>query len=126
LGSDNQSAFSLPFDATIESVYATICTGSDITFPGGLFVYPFVQLYAAKPISNTFTSLPNTAVIPQVGLSGTVLANTTRAASKTQIGLSVTTGTRILICGQIQIRGTGNLAHNYSFNFTGGIALRPT
>jgi hypothetical protein len=126
LGSDSQSAFTIPFNATIENIYMTAGTASNITFPSGLTAYPVVQLYVSPPASNTFVALPGTAVIPRTGFSGYTAANTIRTASVTQVGISITAGTRAFIGGRLQTSGSANPAQNYNFNFTGGLALRPT
>jgi hypothetical protein len=125
LSRDNQDAFSLPFDAVIENIYMTVNIPALFTFPAGIVVRPFLQLYTAAPDSNTFVSLPATKLSLKTGYSGSVPANTPQSASVQQIGLRLTAGTRLLIGGHMEITGTGSLAHSYLFHFTGGIALRP-
>jgi hypothetical protein len=126
LGRNNQSAFSLPFNAILENVYINVGPLTNFTFPTGLTVYPFVELFAAAPASNVFTALPQTKTVPASGFSGAVTANTMLVASVNQIGVQLTAGTRIIISGQMQITGSGVLFQNYYFHYTGGIALRPT
>jgi hypothetical protein len=124
LTGDNQDAFSLPFDAVIENIYVTFNTIVDYTFPSGLTVYPFLQLYTASSDSNTFTPIETTKVAVDTGYSGTVPSHTSRAASLKQLNLSLSAGTRILIGGQMEARGSANLARDYYFYITGGISLR--
>jgi hypothetical protein len=126
LGTNDQSPFTLPFDAIIENIYVDIGTYINFTFPSGITVFPFVQLFMAAPASNTFTAIPQTKVMPTAGFSETVPANTMRSASLREIGVSVSAGTRLLIAGQMQINGSGALTQNYYFYHTGGIALRTT
>jgi hypothetical protein len=126
LTTDNQSAFSLPFNATIESIYVTLATWVSFTFPVSMSVYPYLQLFTAPAESNVFTPVAQTRIMPTAGFSGTVPANTTRAAFVSNIGLTLPAGTRILIGGLMQIIGSSSLAQNYYFYFTGGIALRET
>jgi hypothetical protein len=123
-GLDGQTAFSLPFDAVIERIYATVGNRSVVVVPGGVTMYPFVQLLSAAAGSNTFTPMPATITIPASGLSGTVAANTMLAASTAQLNLALPAGTRILICGAMQTAGSGVLLHSYYMYYTGAIALR--
>ncbi|MDR2659876.1 MAG: hypothetical protein LBC27_07820, partial [Spirochaetaceae bacterium] len=125
LAPDSQGVFSLPFDAVLESIYITIGSAITFTFPAGISVYPFVQIFTAPPSGNTFTPIPSIKLVPSVGYSGPVPSNTTRAVSLSQIGVSLSAGTRILIGGQIQIIGSSSLSQQYYFYFTGGLALRP-
>jgi hypothetical protein len=121
LGTDEQYVFSLPFDAVIESIYITVGNFGTFTVPSGMTVYPLVQLFAALPESNTFTPIALSKTLPVTGFSGTTQANTMRAGSNSQIGVSLVAGMRLLIGAQMQI--TGNLSQRYYFYFTGGIAL---
>jgi hypothetical protein len=123
LAPDSQYAFSLPFDAVLENLYITIGSAITFTFPAGITVYPFVQLFVANSDSNTFE--PLVKLVPSLGYDGSVSSNTTRTASLSQIGASLSAGTRILIGGQMQISGSGSLSQQYYFYFTGGISLRP-
>jgi hypothetical protein len=125
LGSNDQAVFSLPFNAIIESVYVNVISVVSFTFPSGIDVYPFVELFIADPASNIFTALPQTKTVPSDGFNGQVPADTVNEASLSQIGVLLNAGTRILIGGQMQIIGSGPLSQNYYFYFTGGIALRP-
>jgi hypothetical protein len=122
---DDQNAFTLPFDSVIENVY--ICVGNlgTVTIPPDTTVYPFVQLFSALPESNNFIPLPLSKTVPTTGFSGTVLQSTMRAASTSQIGISLVAGMRLLIGGQIQVSGSGKLDQRQYFYFSGGIALRP-
>jgi hypothetical protein len=122
---DSQSVFSLPFNAVIESLYITIGSAITFTFPAAITVYPFVQIFAASPDSNTFMPIPSTKLVPANGYSGFVPSNTMRTASLSQIGAPLSAGARILIGGQMEIDGSSALAQQYYFYFTGGIALRP-
>jgi hypothetical protein len=124
LQANNQDVFSLPFAAVIENIYVTFNTYLDFTLPSGITVYPFLQLYTASPASNTFAPLSMTKLAVNTGYSGRVQARTARAASVSQIGLTLPAGTRVLIGGQMEIIGTSNLAQSYNFYLTGGIALR--
>jgi hypothetical protein len=124
LSGDNQDVFSLPFNAVVESIYMTVSTRVDYTFPQGLTVYPFMQLYVAAPSINTFTPIPTTKLIVNTGYSGATPSHTTRAASLRQIGLTLIAGIRILIGGHMEIAGSGTLNRDYNFYFTGGISLR--
>jgi hypothetical protein len=124
LSKDNQDVFSLPFNAVIENIYVTFNTFVTFTFPNGFTVYPFVQLYTASPSSNTFTPISTAKAAADTGYSGTVQAYTPQTGFLKRIGLSLTAGTRILIGGQMEIIGGGNLARTYYFYFTGGIGLR--
>jgi hypothetical protein len=121
---DAQSAFSLPFDTVIESVYITVGTLADFNFPSGVTVYPFVQLFAATDESNVFTQIPDTKTVVSAGYSGFVPGNTMRTAFTSQIQAPLSAGTRILIGGAIQLSGSGNLARSYYIYYTGGIGLR--
>jgi hypothetical protein len=125
LDTDNQYVFSLPFDAVIENVYITVGNWGTFTVPSGITVYPFVQLFTALPESNTFMPMSSSKTLPTTGFSGATPINTMRAGFKSQIGVSLVAGMRILIGGQMQIGGSGSLSHKYYFYFTGGIALRP-
>jgi hypothetical protein len=121
---DNQDTFSIPFDAVIENICVTFNTIIDYTFPPGLTVYPFLQLYSADPDSNVFTPIAETQVIVTEGYSGAVPSHTPSEASLRQIGVPVSAGTRILIGGHMTTAGTTNLSRDYYFYFTGGISLR--
>ncbi|MDR1615842.1 MAG: hypothetical protein LBR98_02370 [Syntrophomonadaceae bacterium] len=121
---NNQDVFSVPFASVIENIYVTFNTYVDFTFPAGITVYPFLQLYIAHPASNTFAPLSMTKLVANTGYSGTIPAHTPRAASVLQMGITLTAGTRILIGGQMEIKGSGNLNQNYYFYSTGGIAIR--
>jgi hypothetical protein len=123
---DNQDTFTLPFDAVIENICVTFNTIVDYTFPQGLTVYPFLQLYTAPPDSNVFAPVAETKLAVNVGYSGTVLSHTPRAASLQQLGLSLSAGTRILIGGHMETAGGSGLSRDYYFYFTGGISLRET
>jgi hypothetical protein len=121
---DNQDTFTLPFDAVIENIYVTFNTIVDYTFPPGLTVYPYLQLYTADQTDNVFTPIAETQVIANEGYSGTVPSHTPRSASLRQIGVPLSAGTRILIGGHMMTAGTANLTRDYYFYFTGGISLR--
>jgi hypothetical protein len=121
---DTQSTFTLPFDATIEYIYADIDTWASVALPVGINVYPFVQLFTAPPGSNVFVSIPQAIAIPSTGFSGSVAPNIIKTAYSNQIGVKLTAKTRLLIGGEIQITGSGGLARDYSFSYTGGIAMR--
>jgi hypothetical protein len=108
----------------LESIYITIGSAVTFTFPSGITVYPFVQLFSAPAGTNTFTPIPATIVMPTTGYGGSVPSNTTRAASLSNIGISFSAGTRILIAGQMEIRGASSLSQQYYFYFTGGLDLR--
>jgi hypothetical protein len=123
---DHQSAFSLPFDAMIENVYADISSAAVFTVPTGITAYPFVQLYIASPGNNTFVAIPNAKAIPSTGYSGSVPAGTTRRAFTKQLSLQLFAGMRVLIVGQMQTSGSGTLLQNFYFHYTGGIALLAT
>ncbi|MDR2091226.1 MAG: hypothetical protein LBP62_06250, partial [Clostridiales bacterium] len=125
LSGDNQDVFSLPFAAVIENIYATVNTFIAFTFPSGITVYPFLQLYAAAPESNIFVPISTTKLTVKNGYSGAVAARTPRAISLGGINLQLIAGIRLLIGGHMEIRGSGALARNYYFYFTGGIAIRP-
>jgi hypothetical protein len=124
LQTNNQDVFSLPFPAVIENIFVTFNTYVDVAFSAGITVYPFLQLYTARPDSNTFTPLSMTKLEVNTGYSGRVPARTPRAASVLQIGLNLSAGTRVLIGGQMEIVGSGNLLQTYYFYLTGGIAIR--
>jgi hypothetical protein len=123
LADSNQNCFSMPFDGIIESIYATVSSTVNYTFPTGITVYPYVQLYQAQDVSNTFTPMSMTAFVTQ-GYSGYTPANTLRRAVTTQPTSVIPAGTRILITGAMTAIGTGTLQRNDYFTFTGGIALR--
>jgi hypothetical protein len=125
LGVDEQNAFTLPFDAVIESIYICIGNFKDETFSPGITVYPFVQLFTAPLEGNNFAPLPLSKTVPATGFSGTVKENVMLAASNSQIGVALTAGTRVFIGGQMEITGGGNLEQRHYFYFSGGIALRP-
>jgi hypothetical protein len=125
LSGNRQDVFSLPFDATLENIYMTVNSRATFTFPSGITVRPFLELYTAAPDSNVFTPVPSTKLTVQPGYSGgPIPSNTAQAASVRQIGLQLTAGTRVLIGGHLEISGTGPLLHTYYFYFTGGIALK--
>jgi hypothetical protein len=126
LGTDEQSAFSVPFNAIIESIYITAGTRVTYTFPTANAVFPFVQLYVAAPGSNAFVPIPTARVTTSIGFSGSTPAGSMLAASRTGINVQLAAGMRILIGGGMQITGTGTLQQNYYMYFTGGIALRPS
>jgi hypothetical protein len=112
----------LPFEAIIENIYVTFNTYTTYTFPSGITVYPFLQLYAAPPADNTFVPLSVTRVTAN-GYSGAVPSHTPRTASIKQLGITLPAGIRILIGGQIRTSGTGTLAQSYNFYYTGGISI---
>jgi hypothetical protein len=124
LAKENQDALSLPFDAVVESIYMTVNTYVSFTFPAGITVYPFLQLYTAAAGTNIFFPISATKLPLPTGYGGTVPANTPQAASVQQLDLPLAAGTRLLIGGHMEITGAGTLAHSYYFYFTGGIALR--
>jgi hypothetical protein len=121
---DNQDVFSLPFDAVIENIYVTFNTIIDYTFPAGLTVYPFLQLYTAPPDSNIFTPVATTKLAVKMGYSGVVPSHTPRAAFLRQINLPLSAGIRIMIGNHMETAGNAKLAWDYYFYCTGGIALR--
>jgi hypothetical protein len=123
LGRDNQSAFTLPFNAVVDSIYVDISSMTAINIPTGITVYPSVRLYVASPGNSTFVAIPSSQAAPSSGFSGSVSAFTTRIASVKQLNLSLLAGIRIIIGGQIEISGSSGLARDYYFYFTGGIAM---
>jgi hypothetical protein len=125
LGDDNQSAFSLPFNAIIEAVYLTVGVGGTPVFPGGITVYPFVQLFAASPGDNNFSVLSQTKTVPLQGFSGTAAPGAAISAVNQQINTPLCAGTRILIAAQLMIKGNCCLQRGDNFYYSGGIALRP-
>jgi hypothetical protein len=124
LVSGTQSVFSAPFNIVIVSIYMTVGVLVDFTFPTGLTVYPYVELFVASSESNVFSPIPQTRTMLSKGYSGTILSSTMHAASTKQIGLTLPAGMRILIGGGIVITGTVNLARSYYIYYTGGIGLR--
>jgi hypothetical protein len=121
---ESQIAFSLPFDAVIDRVYASFSNVAVFTVPTGLSAFPCVQLYSAAPGSGTFTPLAGTKTLPVAGFSGQVPALTALFASRSNMGITLPAGTRILIGGQMELAGSPLLALGYYFFFTGAIAVR--
>jgi hypothetical protein len=123
LDSTRQVCFSLPFDCVIENIYATVGLPATLTFPNGLTVRPYIQIYSAPSNSNTFTPLPLAAAFVTQGYSGQVAANTLRTAESSLQTTPLAAGTRILIVGAMQTEGTAVLLQSYHFYLTGGISI---
>jgi hypothetical protein len=117
----NQDTFTLPVNATLESIYLTVNTSVVFTFPPGITAYPFIQLYTAPPDSNTFTPAPATKTVVNTGYSGYTPSHTAIAASRQNIGLPLSAGTQILIGGHMETAGSAALLRDYHFSFTGGV-----
>jgi hypothetical protein len=124
LAADSQPAFSLPFDAVLESIYLTVASHSGCKCQEGAACLPFVQLFTAPPGSNRFTALPQTQTAPATGYSGKAPGGELRAASVRDLGIPLPAGTRVLIVGMIRFTGGDTPPRSSYYNFSGGIALR--
>lgn len=120
--SNRQVVFSLPFDMTINSVYATV--GNYGSFSPAGSVYPYIQLYSADAGSNYFTPLTDAAAIPTQGIGpGLFLpADIMRPASKDGLNIQLLAGTRIAIGGLMKITGDTGVRDYYLY-FTGGVGM---
>jgi hypothetical protein len=116
----------MPFNGVINSVYATFGVPVAYTFPSGITVYPYIQLYSAPAGANTFTPLSQTMTATTQGFSGATVANTLRTAGSTQTTGTLPAGTRILITGGMRVTssGTATVARSDYFYFTGGVGIK--
>ncbi|MDR0697282.1 MAG: hypothetical protein LBF68_07130 [Christensenellaceae bacterium] len=121
--SDNQFAFTLPFDCYIMSIYMTATNKTTITYPAGITVYPFIELFIAPEGTNTFSAMPTTITMPSFGYKDITSAGINRSGSRININLRLSAGTRVLIVGQMQVTGTSTI-RSYSYLFSGGIAAQ--
>jgi hypothetical protein len=108
----------------IDSIYASFSNVTAFTVPAGVSASPEIQLYTAAPGSMTFTPLAGTETLPAAGLSGQNPAFTTLSASRSNIGITLSAGTRILIGGQMVLSGSPLQTLSYYFFFSGAISIR--
>ncbi|MDR0751007.1 MAG: hypothetical protein LBF12_00245 [Christensenellaceae bacterium] len=121
--SDNQYAFTLPFNCTINNIYMTVTNKNTLTYPAGITVYPFVELFIAPEGTNTFTAIPYTSTMANGGYKDITVAGVNRSASKTNLNIKLAAGTRLLIVGLIQITGA-TTTRAYSYYFSGGLSMQ--
>lgn len=121
---NRQVAFSLPFDMTLTSLYITVGNWAAFVLPPtDTLVYPYVQIYAAPAGSNTFFPIEGAVAKPEQGIDPSfAVASTMRAASVDGLNINLRAGTRIAICGMMEITGD-NTARNYYLYYTGGIGM---
>jgi hypothetical protein len=119
----NWYSFTVPQDSTIDNLYGDMSTTSAWTPASNVTLY--IAIATAQSGSNTFTIIPSSVTpisVPYV--QGTSYpAYTSRTASATGLGISVTAGTRIMIIGGMLTSG-GTQALTLPFSYTGGMSLR--
>ncbi|WP_222124494.1 hypothetical protein [Paenibacillus xylanexedens] len=121
-GNNQQYSFTMPYDATLNSIYATFSNWAAFTPNGN--VYPFVVIATAAAGSNTFTLQSDSQVESDTpftnGISQT--ENTLLSGSATNINLNISAGTRVAICCAYRTEGA-TAATSYYFFYSGAIHL---
>jgi hypothetical protein len=123
----SQSAFCMPFQGEITSLCATIVSVFDWDYAEGIAAFPYVQLYTAAADSNVFYPLLESRAVVADGYWGANSpANDPRPAFATNLRIEVQAGNRILIVGGMEVTGAGRKDCTLYWNYTGGVAIRPT
>jgi hypothetical protein len=110
-----QACFSLPFGGTVTAIAFTAVNSAEIPEK----CWPFVELFWAPPLSNTFSALPGT--ITEASYSSGDAAGTAAYGYRDGIQLPLAQGSRIAVCARVR---SESATQKFSLAFSGGLAIQ--
>lgn len=120
---DPQLFFSIPIDCTIQNIYASFTTYSDIHIPSNIEIFPVFQVYHATYDSCIFYPIRETLVQPLHGFKGTITKNAVVFAYLHKVNIPLQAGERISLITRLQTQGIGDVSMSYRMYVSGGINL---
>ncbi len=119
-------SFIMPFDGTVDNLYATIYNQTPLTLDAGVTLTPFVALATASADGSTFNVLTNTITnFPSYTGGTTIPQFTQRQATITNIASQIPAGTPVAVIFGTQATGAAT-EQTLNAALTGGISVEQT